>query len=130
MPQKKLMSVQCHEDIYYCIEGFIKLCKKCVCSNTTVFVTPALINSDVVENTFNQMRSTYNGANTNPNALQYRRTLDNIIFGQTTVSAKGNVGKSRDSATIYKVQAPAKVKLKRANPSSSQDKRPIKVIRC
>jgi hypothetical protein len=35
-----------------------------------IFLTPALINSDVVENEFNQQRSTYNGANTNPNALQ------------------------------------------------------------
>jgi hypothetical protein len=53
---------------------------------------PALINSDVVENEFNQQRSTYNGANTNPNALQYRRSLNSIIIGQSVISKKENAG--------------------------------------
>jgi hypothetical protein len=50
----------------------------------------ALQISDVVENEFNQQRSTYNGANTNPNALQYRRSLNSIIIGQSDISKKGN----------------------------------------
>jgi hypothetical protein len=61
------------EDLESCIIGFIELCSKLLTheNNVNIFLTPALINSDVVENEFNQQRSTYNGANTNPNALQY-----------------------------------------------------------
>ncbi|WAR24552.1 hypothetical protein MAR_038221 [Mya arenaria] len=49
-----------------------------------------LINSDIIENTFNQQRSTYHGANTNPNSYQYRTALNNIILTQRTVSTKSN----------------------------------------
>lgn len=97
--------------------------------NCTIFITPALINSDVVENTFNQMRSTYNGANTNPNALQYRRTLNSIVLGQKTVSIKANAGKNRDAAMLYDCN-PMKTAVKSKKPPTNQDKQPIKVIRC
>ncbi|MES9902010.1 MAG: hypothetical protein ABW168_04915 [Sedimenticola sp.] len=97
----KLMSYQCHEDIQSCLIGFIELCQVNLNSSNQIFVTPGLVNSDVVENNFNQQRSTYNGANSNPNALQYRRTLNSIILGQNTVSTKANAGKGRDAAMPY-----------------------------
>jgi hypothetical protein len=34
-----------------------------------LFTVLGLMNADVNENTFNQMRSTYNGANNNPNPV-------------------------------------------------------------
>ncbi|WAR07370.1 hypothetical protein MAR_017328 [Mya arenaria] len=46
------------------------------------YITPGLIDPVVIENSFNQQRSTYNGANTNPNALQYRNTINSILMGK------------------------------------------------
>lgn len=100
---KHCMSYQCHEDIQSCTLGFIELCKMVLASSTQVFVTPGLVNSDIVENIFNQQRSTYNGANSNPNALQYRRSLNSIILGQNLVSAKANAGKGRAAAMPFDI---------------------------
>jgi hypothetical protein len=50
-----LMSTQCMEDLESCIIGFIELCSKLLTheNNVNIFLTPALINSDVIENEFN-----------------------------------------------------------------------------
>jgi hypothetical protein len=63
------------EDLESCIIGFIKLCSKLLTheNNVNIFLTPALINSDVVENEFNQP-STVTGAN-NLIVLGLRRWL-------------------------------------------------------
>lgn len=92
----RIMSLQCHEDIQACGIGFIQLCKIVEDKfKSAVYICPALINSDVVENHFNQQRSTYNGANTNPNILQYSKTQNSIMLGQTNISRKGNAYKSK-----------------------------------
>lgn len=98
---KACMSYQCHEDIQSCTIGFIELCSMVIHQTRHVFVTPGLVNSQAVENIFNQQRSTYNGANSNPNALQYRRSLNSVIIGQNTVSIKANAGKGRDVAIAF-----------------------------
>lgn len=105
---KSLMSNQCHEDIQSCIQGFIMLCEKVLHISPGVYVTPGLINSDIIENIFNQQRSTYNGANTNPNVLQYRKTINNIILGQNTISRKSNAGKSTAIPFSVEMQQPEK----------------------
>lgn len=73
--------------------GFTELCKLLLV-NRELEIIPAMINSDIIENMFCQQRSTYNGANSNPNALQYRNNINSIILGQKLVSNKGNAGKS------------------------------------
>jgi len=88
-----LLSSQCQEDLRSCLIGFCDLCET-VLSKKGTSIVPALINSDVIENHFCQQRATYNGANTNPTALQYRRTLNSVILGQNIVSQKSNSGKS------------------------------------
>jgi hypothetical protein len=95
---RRILSHQAHEDIQSCIVGFIELCKTLLTLSNKVHITPGLTNSDVVENTFNQQRSTYNGANTNPSALQYRRSLNSIMLGQNLVSQKGNAGRYNEAA--------------------------------
>ncbi|KAH3841500.1 hypothetical protein DPMN_114965 [Dreissena polymorpha] len=72
-----------------------------ISAESKVRITPGLVNSDAVENLFNQQRSTYNGANPNPNALQYRRSLNSILLGQTTVSQKAKAGKNRSAALPF-----------------------------
>ena len=64
------ITVEAYQDLLSCIEGFIHLCDYRVSLGKSV--TPRLINSDVVENIFCQQRATYSGANSNPDASQYR----------------------------------------------------------
>lgn len=88
-PNSCLMSYQCMGDIESCIIGFLELCSVLLGRiDLDILITPALINSDIVENIFCQQRSTYNGANSNPNALQYQQTLNGVILGQSTISKK------------------------------------------
>ena len=94
---------------------------------SAIYITPGLVNSDIVENTFNQQRSTYHGANANPNALQYRRALNSIILGQNTVSTKANCGKARHAAIPYSCHKPKTQVKKRKKTTTNNDK--IKVIR-
>ena len=50
---------------------------------------PAIINQDVVENHFGQVRS-YNGQNNNPSYLQQESTQNTVRHGQNSVSSKCN----------------------------------------
>ena len=126
---KKLLSFQCHEDIQSCIQGFIMLCDSVLTVSKGIYITPGLINSDVIENIFNQQRSTYNGANTNPNVLQYRKTINNVPLGQNTVSRKSNAGKSISTAIPFTVELKPKEKKPRKCQSTSSDISKISVIR-
>lgn len=125
---KRLMSSQCHEDVQACVLGFISLCESVLKMTRNIYITPALINSDVIENIFNQQRSTYNGANTNPTALQYRKTINSIVVGQNTVSKKSNAGKPVSSAVPFTVEMKKPVRKRRSvQPSSAGSN--IKVIK-
>lgn len=123
-----LMSAQCNEDIQSCLQGFVLLSKTIMTSYKNIFITPALVNSDVIENIFNQQRSTYNGANTNPNALQYSRTINSILIGQNMVSRKSNAAKSSLSQIPFTVQVKKTTKTEKVETASSTDSS-IKVIR-
>ncbi|KAH3739898.1 hypothetical protein DPMN_046588 [Dreissena polymorpha] len=105
-----ILSAQCHEDIHISIRGFISLCKMGL--DVTSVITPGLINSDVIENVFCQQRSTYNGTNANPNVVQYKKTINSITVGQTTISHKSNAGKSTASVPFL-VDMKAKTKRKK-----------------
>ena len=50
---------------------------------------PAIINQDLVENHFSQLRAA-NGQNENPTYPLTQSTQNSVIFGQTTLSQKGN----------------------------------------
>lgn len=63
-------------------------CAKNLKMSSTFHVTRSLVNSDVIGNEFNQQRSTYNLANTNPNALQYRKLSTTFLWAN--MSYKGN----------------------------------------
>ena len=116
-PNKVLMSQQCHEDIQACLQGFVLICETVLKRSNNIYtcITPALVNSNVIENIFNQQRSTYNGTNCNANALQYRRTINNILIGQNVISRKSNAGKSSVSEVPFTVQL-----KKKSNTSYSQ----------
>ena len=60
-------------------------------------IKPAIMNQDLVENHFSQLRAA-NGQNENPTYLLTQATQNSIIFGQTTISRKGNTGTSKNSS--------------------------------
>ena len=126
---KQLMSYQCMEDINSCLQGFIELCSMVLSGWEGAFITPSLINSDVVENHFCQQRATYNGANTNPNALQYRRNLNSIILGQNIVSNKANAGKSSVVCPAFSLQHEQKIRKRKPKIETPKNLKSIKVLR-
>jgi len=125
---RRLMSTQCHEDLHCCIKGFTNLCETVLHMKTHEYVVPALINSDVIENIFNQQRSTYNGANNNPSALQYRKTINSIIIGQNSISKKANAARSSSARPFTVAVNRPVIKRKRPNHSSGESCN-IKVLR-
>ena len=122
-----LMSAQCHEDIHSSIAGFLSLCEHVIKISKKVFVTPNLVNSDIIENIFNQQRSTYNGANTNPNAFQYKKTINSIIIGQNVLSKKANAAKSCTTQPFPIMMRSTTQKRKHSSQPLAEKK--IKVIR-
>ena len=88
--QKSPMSSQCHEDIQSSIIGFLEICCHMMKTHIGTSIIPAMINSDAIENNFCQHRGKFNGLNTNPTALQYRRNINGVILGQSAVSKKSN----------------------------------------
>ena len=125
---KKLLSAQCSEDIQSCLQGFIALCSTLLRKTPSMYITPGLVNSDVIENIFNQQRSTYHGANSNPTALQYRRSINSVVVGQNVVSKKSNAGKSTAGSLPYSFVMKQPLRKKRSLQSSDSVK-DVKVIR-
>ncbi len=60
-------------------------------------IKPAIMNQDLVENHFSQLRGA-NGQNENPTYLLTQATQNSVIFGQTTISQKGNTGTSKNTS--------------------------------
>jgi hypothetical protein len=97
----------------------------------SIHIIPSMINSDIVENHFCQQRSTFNGANSNPTALQYRSNLNSIIISQNLVSQKANAGKSSIKSPSLAFTTATKKAKKRSSVQSITDKAfsKVKVIR-
>jgi len=125
---KMLISSQCLEDIKSCLIGFCELCELLLVRKDTRIVA-AMINSDIIENHFCQHRATYNGANTNPTALQYRRNLNSIILGQNLVSQKSNASNLTIKSPQLSFTSDTRVKRPRPDSSNLQEYSRIKVIR-
>ena len=68
-PIQIFLTAETHTDLRHCISGFQDLFMGVGDSFTIV---PKLINSYICENIYCQMRATYKGANSNPDASQYR----------------------------------------------------------
>ena len=95
--EKLLISHQTRADLCSLILGFEELCahRLKTCSGSVI---PSRLNSDVIENVFCQQRGLHNGNNTNPTYLNYARTMNTVILGQTSISRKSNAGPTQESA--------------------------------
>lgn len=60
-------------------------------------IKPAIMNEDLVENHFSQLRAA-NGQNENLTYLLTHATQNSIILGQTTISHKGNTGTIKNAS--------------------------------
>lgn len=69
------------------------------------------------------------GENSNPNALQYQKTLNSVILGQSTISKKANFSKSGERTLSLTLNKPKPIKLQKNTASSAVPIVPIKVIR-
>ncbi|KAK3086240.1 hypothetical protein FSP39_015651 [Pinctada imbricata] len=109
-----LITRETREDIDAALMGFLSLCKRCVSEGHSL--TPAYMNSDLVENHFCQQRGICNGLNTNPTVQQYGPRNNAIILGQTTLSGKCNTG---GKATFYEAVKHKKSKKSRSTSKSA-----------
>lgn len=123
---KALMSRECQEDIQSCLLGFEKLSLNILSQYKGWSVTPAMINSDQIENQFCQHRGKLNGANTNPTALQYRRNVNSVILGESAISKKGNSFRKGETCQSYLL---TKSKVTPKKRKSTTDTKAIKCIR-
>ena len=93
--KKEFISEKLWFDLNSMILGFSQLVRiKLQCFPGSV-VKPCILNQDVVENHFCQLRAA-NGQNENPTYALVEATQNSIIFGQTTVSRKSNTGCTRN----------------------------------
>ena len=76
---------------------------------------PVIINQDVVENIFCQVRS-FNGQNAHPNYQLYMNTMNTVNFTETMVSKKANSG---NSLCLPRGELPSAHPFKRAKDDKS-----------
>ena len=88
---KEFLSDKTWFDLQSMILGFISLVKSKLTRFPGSYIKPAIVNQDVVENHFCQLRGA-NGQNDNPTYQMVQGTQNSIIFGQTTISRKCNTG--------------------------------------
>ena len=86
-------------DIQSMIFGFISIVKTKLNRFPGSLVKPAILNQDVLENHFSQLRGA-NGQNDNPSYQQVQATQNSVIFGQTTVSRKCNTGCTKNNSFV------------------------------
>ena len=79
------------------ILGFVSIIKSKVARFPGSFIKPAIINQDLVENHFSQLRGA-NGHNDNPTYLMVQGTQNSVTFGQATISSKSNTGTGKSNS--------------------------------
>lgn len=97
---KEFMSSKLWFDIQSMMFGFISLVKTKFGRFPGSLVKPAILNQDVFENHFSQLRGA-NAQNDNTSYQLVQATQNsNVIFGQTTVSQKCNAGCTKNNPFV------------------------------
>lgn len=81
---KRFITRETHSDLVSMVHGFLSICKRRV-QNDKKSVTPAGINSDIVENFFCIQRTINHGSNSNPTVHQYKYAINATVLGQNSV---------------------------------------------
>lgn len=93
---KEFLSDKTWFDIQSMIIGFTSLVKSKLSRFPGSVIKPAILNQDVVENHFSQLRGA-NGQNDHPTYQMVQHTQNAVIFGQSTISKKCNTGNTRNN---------------------------------
>lgn len=112
---KHLFPQETRDDLNSCIVGFSSMCSSLLGTGNSI--TPAYLNSDIVENHFCQQRGTCNGLNTNPTLAQYGPSNTSICLGQVSVSSKSN---STTKASFFSATTPCALNKRRSVPSKAK----------
>ena len=94
---KEFLSDKLWFDLQSMGHGFISLVKSKFARFPGSMIKPAIVNQDVVENHFSQLRGA-NGQNDNPTHQMVQGSQNSVIFGQTTISRKCNTGKRKNDS--------------------------------
>ena len=94
---KEFLSDKSSFDLQSMVMGFISLVKSKLARFPGSLIKPAIVNQDVVENHFSQLRGA-NGQNNNPTYQMVQSTQNSVIFGQTTISKKCNTGNTKNES--------------------------------
>lgn len=97
LAESEFISYKLWFDIQSMVLGFTSLVKIKLARFPGSFIKPAIVNQDVLENHFCQLRGA-NGQNDNPSYRLVQATQNSVIFGQTTVSRKCNTGYSKNTS--------------------------------
>jgi hypothetical protein len=88
---KEFVSTKLWFDMQSMILGFTSIVRERLSRFPGSVVKPAIVNQDLVENHFSQLRGA-NGQNENPTYQLTQGTQNSVIFGQSIVSKKSNTG--------------------------------------
>ena len=94
---KEFLSSKLWFDMQSMVLGFISLVRTKLARFPGYVKKPAIMNQDLVENHFSQLRAA-NGQNDNPVFFLTQGNQNSIIFDHTTLSKKSNTGMSRNSS--------------------------------
>ncbi len=94
---KEFVSSKLWFDLQSMILGFTAMVKTKLSRFPGTLIKPTIINQDVVENHFSQLRGA-NGQNENPTYQLVQGTQNSVIFGQTTISKKCNTGGMKNNS--------------------------------
>ena len=95
--EKEFISKKLWFDLQSMILGFTAMVNTKLSKFPGTLIKPAIINQDVVENHFSQLRAA-NGQNENPTYQLTLGTQNSVILGQTTISKKCNTGGMKNSS--------------------------------
>ena len=94
---KEFLSEKTWFDLQSMVFGFISMVKSKFAHFPGSLIKPAIVNQDVVENHFSQLRGA-NGQNDNPTYQTVQGTQNSVILGQTTISKKCNTGNTKNDS--------------------------------
>lgn len=91
---KMLPSRQCIDDIDNMLITFPAVCEQHLNEFEFGSIKPSRFNNDIVENLFCQQKGVYNGNNSNPNYINYCKSVNSVLLGQSLKSRarKSNAG--------------------------------------
>ena len=138
---KMLPSRQCIDDIDNMLITFPAVCEQHLNEFEFGSINPSRFNHDIVENLFCQQKGVYNGNNSNPNYINYCKSVNSVLLGQSLKSRarKSNAGIEAAQSFSVCTKEPVLKKLKKSSNESksrsiekhaTQDqKSPLKLLR-